>query len=218
VEVVGAVDCAAQIAGDEHALRVGRPLVRTAVLTDRALSVGAATPGEAPFVVRARALGWDVLRRGTGGSGVLHFPGDVAWSIILPRGDPRVGRGFPHAYARFGAGVTRFLAARGVDGRWAGPPAVSDDCCLLSSRGSVLWVGTKVLGGAAQHVTGSTLLHHGILPWGFDPDRVAGVFSLPRTTVERSLTGLGEAGLEPPAPRHLRSLAEAIADALSDPS
>lgn len=176
---------------DDVILRRAVPAVRAAVLTDRAVSYGVGVPPDASFLARAAKAGVPTVRRTTGGTGLLHAPGDLAWSVVLPRSDPRVGHDYVHAYARLGAGVVRFLSERGVDAIWGEPPGSDPDYCLLSARGSVLLVREKVLGGAAQHLAGGALLHHGIVPLELDRALLHKLFGLSSKTQER-LTSLRE--------------------------
>jgi lipoate-protein ligase A len=192
------------------------PAVRAAVLTDRAVSYGIGVRPEAAYLVRAANAGVSVVRRSTGGSGLLHAPGDLAWSIVLPRADPRVGRDYVRAYARFGEGVVRFLSERGVRARWLDPPGTDPDYCLLSARGLVLGHDQKILGGAAQHLTGGALLHSGIVPLEIDRPLLGKLFGLSTTAVNR-LTSLRELGVEGPPEELAWKLAARLADALLRP-
>lgn len=182
-----------EFAADERLLRTGRPAVRVSVLSERALSIGIAVPEAADFVARARAAGLPVVRRSSGGTGVLHEPGDLAWSVVVPRTHPVAGRGFVRAYGRIGAGVVRALARYGVAARWTSAPALDADCCVLSGRGEVLEVERRLLGGAAQHLTGGALLHQGMLAAAVDRPAHELVFGLDRRTLDR-LVGWAELG------------------------
>jgi lipoate-protein ligase A len=152
-----------QIAADEKRLRAGGAGVSLALLTAPCLSLGVAQPTELPVARRARNVGLSVVRRSTGGTSVLCGEGDIAWSIILPRADPRVGRDFTHAYARFGGPITETLARTIGPTDWSPAPGLLEEVCILSSRGQVVRTPRGILGGAAQHRTGVALLHHGIL-------------------------------------------------------
>jgi len=208
------VTCAENIRTDEVILRRGVPAVRAAVLTDRAVSFGVGVHAEAAYLARAAKAGLPVVRRSTGGTGLLHAPGDLAWSIVLPRTDPRVGNDYVRAYARLGEGVVRFLSERGVTAKWVDPPGADPDYCLLSARGSVLSHQEKVLGGAAQHLAGGALLHSGIVPLELDRDLLRTVFALSPKALER-LTSLRELGVQG-APEELAwKLAAGLAGALS---
>ena len=192
------------------------PAVRVAVLTDRAVSVGVGVREGEAYLARAAKEGLPAVRRTTGGTGLLHGPGDLAWSIVLPRSDPRVGSDFVRAYARLGGGVVRFLSERGADCRWSDPPGTDPEYCLLSARGLVLTHGGQVLGGAAQHLAGGALLHHGILPLEVDRPLLRRIFRLSATAAAR-LTSLREVGVTG-APEELAwKLAARLSDALAHP-
>jgi lipoate-protein ligase A len=186
-----------------------------AVLADRGLSVGVGVPESAAYLARARSEGIAVVRRSSGGTGVLHGPGDLAWSVVLPRDHALVGRDFVHAYDRLGRGAVRFLRARGRTARWDPAPGWSEDCCLLGGRGRVLTVDGRVLGGAAQHASRSALLHHGILPFRLDRPAIARVFDLSSPGPVDHLTGLAEQGVDRPTEATARSLAEALVAEIS---
>jgi len=209
------VPCLEDVRADEALLRTGGPVVRVAVLADRALSVGVGVPDQATYLARARAEGIAVVRRSSGGTGVLHAPGDLAWSVVLPRDDPLVGRDFVNAYDRLGRGVVRFLQARGGTARWDPAPGISEYCCLLGSRGRVLTVDGRVLGGAAQHASRAALLHHGILPYRLDRPVLARLFDLEWPGPVDRLVGLDDLGLPRPSASTARSLGETIAHELS---
>jgi len=184
------------------------------VLTDRAVSCGVGVHAEAPYLLRAAKAGVPVVRRTTGGTGLLHAPGDLAWSVVLPRTDPRVGHDYVRAYPRLGEGVVHFLSERGVNARWTDPPGSDPEYCLLSARGSVLNARGLVLGGAAQHLARGALLHHGILPLELDRTLLREIFGLPPKTLQL-LTSLRELGVEG-APEELAwKLAANLSDSLS---
>jgi lipoate-protein ligase A len=202
------------LARDEAALREGRPTVRVARVNSAALSLGVSQRDDAPCAERARALGIPVLRRSSGGLGVYHAPGDLSWSVTLPRTDPRLEKGFRCAYGPLGAGPARLFADAGLQSRWV--PAAGQDpgLCLLGARGEVLEVEGRILGGAAQHLTATTLLHHGILPYEVDSDRLASVFELSAAELTARLVGYAELLPGVPAEVVASSLASALVGAL----
>ncbi|HEV8049833.1 MAG TPA: hypothetical protein VGP88_04505 [Thermoplasmata archaeon] len=188
----GLVEPAENDARDRADLALGHPKVRVARVSAPALSLGVGQSMATPAARRARALGLPVFRRSTGGTGVLLGDGDVVWSIVLPRSDPRVGRDFVHAYPRFGHGVIRTLASFGVEAEWGPALGLSEEYCFLGSRGMALTVGGRVLGGAAQHATRSAVLHHGVLPHTIDRQRLEALFGLAPAYSEPKLTTLLE--------------------------
>lgn len=194
VELVddGLLEPTEDIARDEATLRAGSPTVRVARLASGALSLGIGQPSSAPAARRARALGIPVIRRNTGGTGVLLNDGDIVWSIVLPRTDPRAGRDFVQAYGRFGAGLVRTLASFGVEATWSSPLGLSEEFCFLGSRGFALMNNGRVLGGAAQHATRTAILHHGVAPLTLDRQRLEAVFGLAPAVSELKLTSVLE--------------------------
>lgn len=211
VAVVERISCAAEFAEDERTLRAGGPAVRVAVLSERALSYGVGVRDDAGFVARARAEGIPVVRRTSGGTGVLHEAGDLAWSVVLPREHPAVGRDYARAYHRLGAGVVDFLDRRGLHAEWSPAPGVSDDCCVLSGRGRVLTLGPSILGGAAQHLTRTALLHQGMIARGVDRSATARLFALTEPDALSRLAGIEELGVTDSPGRLARELAREIA-------
>lgn len=211
IAVVDRISCADELAADERSLRAGLPAVRVAVLAGRALSYGVGVREHAGFIARARAEGVAVVRRTSGGSGVLHEAGDLAWSAVLPRGHPAVGRDYARAYDRLGAGVVDWLRRHGVGAAWSPAPGVSDDCCVLSGRGRVLTIGSRIVGGAAQHLTRAALLHQGMIARVVDRSATGRIFGLTEPTVLERLAGLEELGVSESPERLAGELARELA-------
>jgi lipoate-protein ligase A len=209
------ISCAENIREDERLLRAGLTTARVGVLADQAITVGVEVRLSTSYLARARASGLTVERRTSGGTAILHAQGDIAWSLVLPRGDPRVGRDYARAYGRLGSGVVRFLHERGVSAEWTTSPGLSAAYCLLGPRGSVLSVGERILGGAAQHLTGRALLHHGILPRTLDRSLLARIFNLTEARGLGRLTSLTELGQLEPAEVQAHRLAKVLARELS---
>jgi lipoate-protein ligase A len=210
------IRCAENVRADEELLRTAVVGARVAVLGDITVSVGVGVAPSEAYLGRARTAGCPVVRRTTGGSGLLHAPGDLAWTVVLPRQDPRVGPSYVNAYPRLGTGVMRFLETAGVHARWIPASGVSSSYCTLSPRGYVLTVGDHVLGGAAQHVTQNALLHHGILPRTLDRPLIGRIFDLPITGGVGRLTCLEDLGLRERAERQAEALARALAEQLEN--
>lgn len=188
----GRLTASANLDRDEALLREGGPAVRVAILADRTVSVGVAQRPPDPIFGRAQSRGLPLVRRGSGGTGLLHLPGDLVWSVVLPRGHPLVGDDFACAYPRLGQGVVDALRSAGVAGTWSDPLGLSDRFCLLGARGSVLTVGGKAVGGAAQHLTRSALLHQGMLAMSVDRVLLADLFDVSPATLEQRSAAVAE--------------------------
>lgn len=204
-------------AADDRALQLGAPSVRVAVLSEAAVSYGVGVRDPAPYLLRSRDAGLPTIRRSSGGTGVLHAAGDLVWSVVLPRSDPRVGRDFVRAYGRLGAGVVRFLAGRRVRSGWVAPLGLSVDYCVLSGRGEVLAVDSRILGGAAQHVSRTALLHQGMVPLQVDRPLVRRLFAIHDPQAIDRLVGLRDLGLHDPPEELAPELAASIAGSLAPP-
>jgi lipoate-protein ligase A len=207
------ISCAEEFAEDARLLRTGAPAIRVAMLGDAALSYGVGVRDTAEYLASARAMGLPVVRRTTGGTGVLHAPGDLAWSVVLPRTHPAAGRDFVRSYGRLGEGAVRFLRDRGIAAEWVPAPGLAADLCFLSARGEVLSVGPRVLGGAAQHVTRDALLHQGVVPLHVDRRRLQAVFAVPLALLTDRLVGLRELGVRERPEVLAQELLESLAGA-----
>ena len=212
VEVETPTTFAEALGAQEELLRDGLPAAHVAVVRGTVLSVGVGVPETAPYLRRAGEQGVPTVRRSSGGTGILHLDGDLVWAIVLPRSDPRVGRDFVQGYGRFGAGLVQALAVHYVSAAWVPAPGLSTEYCPLSSRGHVLEVGGRVMGAAAQHLTGTALLHHGTLSVSTDRELVRRLFAFPDPSIAERLVGLAERGIDLPPKR----LADAVARELAD--
>jgi len=188
----GPISASEYLARDRQRLSEGRAVTRAGILTDTSVSVGVAVVISPNLTRRCAARGWPIHRRTTGGTGLLHRPGDLLWSVILPAEDARVGRGFVRSYERYGRPIVQALASVGVDARWTPAFGLSDRFCLFGGRGEVLSAGRRALGGAAQHLTRTGLLHHGTVGAGLDREALTELFDVPGALLTERLTAVGE--------------------------
>ena len=109
---------------------------------------------------RAGRLGVDVVRRPTGGRGVLH-DAELTYSVVVPVA--AVGR-LRAAYGVVHAGLAAGLRSLGADARLAagvapGPPRAG--ACFDATAGGEVVAGGRKLAGSAQARIGRALLQHG---------------------------------------------------------
>jgi lipoate-protein ligase A len=201
----------------EDLLRRGVPAVHVAVVRGAVVSVGVGVPEDAPYLRRAEALGVATARRSSGGTGILHMDRDLVWGIVLPRSDPRAGRDFVKAYPRLGRGLVAALVGWGLAGEWAQAPGLSEEYCPLGHRGEVLEVGGRIVGAAAQHLSGGALLHHGTLSLRIDRDLLARVFRMDDPAAADRLVGLEELGVRDRPERLADQVGHALVDQLEKP-
>ncbi|HZY92578.1 MAG TPA: hypothetical protein VFG07_07420 [Thermoplasmata archaeon] len=195
----GWLDAAENLRRDEALLAQGSPAARVARLRGPVVSLGVAQPAGSLVYGRAEREGLPLVRRRSGGTGLLHLEGDLVWSVVLPRPDPRVGRDYSRAYARLGDPLVTTLRGFRIAAAWSPPIGVSTEFCLLAPRGQALCVGERVLGGAAQHVTHRALLHHGTLSVRVDRPRLSTLFAVAPSILERHVTALSELSGAPEA-------------------
>ncbi len=205
------------VRGDEELLGSPAAAVRVVRLATRCLSYGVGEAPSADYVRRAEERGIAQVARATGGSGLLHEAGDLAWSIVLPRTDPRVGREFPRAYARFGDGVVGWLRSLGIAAEWGEAPGTAPRYCTLSDRGHVLRAGGRIVGGAAQHLTRHGFLHQGTVSVQIDRPEIDAVFDLPPPSPTSALGALDELLVTPASAAEYARLRGALAEALARP-
>ncbi len=125
------------------------------------LSLGRNEPGaEAYDFARARRLGIDVVRRPTGGRGVLH-DAELTYAVVAPI--TRAGR-VRAAYLMVQRALAGALRSLGADARLAAPAVVgaprAGACFDATAEGEVVAGGRK-LTGSAQARIGAGLLQHG---------------------------------------------------------
>jgi lipoate-protein ligase A len=202
---------------DEAQLAAGRVGVRAAVLSARSVSYGIGVSESAAYVRRAAARGIPRVHRSTGGTGLLHEPGDLLWTVVLPRNHPALAGGYTRAYPRLGAGVVLGLRTVAVDAGWVPAPGLLDRYCTLSGRGSVLAAGPWVIGGAAQHLAGPYLLHHGVVSGRIDRSAIADLFEVPIGPATERLGSLADVIDPVPTRTVARAVRAAIAADLAIP-
>jgi lipoate-protein ligase A len=170
--------------------------------------------GQDPATVDRAAcgtLGVPVLRRITGGTGVLHGE-DLAASLVLPPQHPWVPS-IPGLYLRFLAAVAQALQGLGVSVRQAppapGPQGPRSPICFEDDRGETLWAAGRKSVGCAQARRRDGVLIHGMILRGVDAALQAAVYG---TDPSRILKALG-AVATPPPPR--AAMADAVAGAIA---
>jgi len=207
-------DPAADLAREED-------LVRRAVLDGPALLLyGWDRPvlvlgyGQDPATVdRAACVAWDVkvLRRITGGTGVLHGE-DLAATLALPPDHPWA-LSIPGLYRHFLEAIVRAMSGLGVSlerpAPATGPRGPRSPICFEDDRGETLRTGNRKSVGCAQARRRTGVLVHGMILRGVDAGLQAAVYG---TTPARILDALGAVAAPPPS---RATMCDAVADALA---
>ena len=201
----------------QAASETGRPVGLACRWSRPVLVLGYGQEASTVDLVACRRLGVPVLRRATGGTGVL-YDGDLALSLALPSGHPwatTIGA----LYDAFVESVRSSLASAGVSTeRGTGRARVGErsPICFEDHLAETLALGGKKLLGCAQARRREAVLIHGALLLGVDAALQAQVYGVPQSRIERIL------GRVPPgayaSPEALaRSLAEDLASRLGEP-
>lgn len=128
------------------------------------------------------ALGYELVRRNTGGRAILHTD-ELTYSVTAPAEDPRMTGGVMDAYLRISngllAGLQRLgLAAEKAAGDVRTGPDVSAACFEVPSAYEITARGRKLMGSAQSRRKGY-VLQHGSLPLTGDIARLVDVLALP---------------------------------------
>jgi lipoate-protein ligase A len=150
---------------------------------------------------RLRGLGWDLVRRPTGGRAILHTA-ELTYSVIAPMSEPRVVGGVIESYRQLSAGLMQGVELLGLNvraeknpkssqtpeaerrGQIPNPnlqspehpstPSPNPVCFETSSDYEITANGRKLLGSAQVRKQG-VVLQHGTLPLTGDVARIVEV-------------------------------------------
>lgn len=147
-------------------------------------------------------LGIDVVRRFTGGRGVLHDD-ELTYSVAASTADG-VPRGVAASYRYLSEALAEAYRLLGVEASVTERDRVhsASAACYLATTRADLSLGAMKLSGSAQVWSGSTVLQHGSFTLSRDIEREAQVFGLsPEETVllgEKTSTIHDALGRRPP--------------------
>ena len=135
-----------------------------------------------------RRLGYDWVRRATGGRAILHTD-ELTYSIITHRHDPRVQGGVLESYRALSrgllAGLER-LGASAVQAKGEKPrQGMEGAACFDTPSHYEVTLNGKKLVGSAQARRKRMILQHGTLPLQGDITRIFEVLALPETEKSR---------------------------------
>jgi lipoate-protein ligase A len=140
------------VAGAPPALRLYR-------WTRPALSLGRFQPAADVDDDACARLGVDVVRRPTGGRGLLHG-GDLTYAVAMPLPSGPDGR-VDAVYRRLAGALIAGLAGLGVEAAVARHDGPAGPVCFAGQQGADLRVGDRKLCGSAQVRRDGAVLQHG---------------------------------------------------------
>ncbi|MBX2999513.1 MAG: lipoate--protein ligase family protein [Caldilineaceae bacterium] len=144
---------------------------------------------------RIKILGYDLVRRTTGGRAILHTD-ELTYSAVAAADEPRMAGGVMDAYLRLSNGLLAGLQALGLmaekaAGNVRAGPDVSAACFEVPSAYEITAGGRKLMGSAQSRRQGH-VLQHGSLPLTGDITRLVDVLSLPAGEAAQLRRQLGE--------------------------
>jgi lipoyl(octanoyl) transferase len=217
-------DGAMNMAVDEAILRAvaggkSPPTLRLYAWEPPCLSLGRAQSASDANRLALEALGFDLVRRPTGGRAILHID-ELTYSLVAPEKDPRVTGGVVESYRRISAGlmhgierlgVTSIVADQRAEEREKGP------VCFEVPSDYEITLGGRKLVGSAQMRSRGVVLQHGAVPLRGDISRICPLLTVHPNPdrVRARATTLGEAlgrnvAWEEVAEALMRGFAEAL--------
>ena len=196
---------AAAVAGGEARLRLY-------AWSPPAVSIGLhQSPEGACDPAACAALGWDGVRRPTGGRAVLHAADEVTYAVALPLG--AAPEGVLAAYALLAEGLLQGYRRLGLPAQFALGRRLHErtGACFDAPAAHEIVCGGRKIAGSAQVRRAGYLLQHGSLPVRFDPALHARLLGLPpaaAAALGRRAAGIADF-LSPPPPWRVVALAMA---------
>lgn len=151
------------------------PTLRLYAWQPACLSLGYAQPVQNIDKPSLTALGWDLVRRPTGGRAILHTD-ELTYAIIAPLSEPRVRGTVLESYSRLAQALVHSLHLLSVPAEITGTnpnhgPLTQPICFEQPSDYEIVADGKKILGSAQARRLGG-VLQHGSLPLHGDLTRI----------------------------------------------
>lgn len=132
-------------------------------------------------LARTRALGYDLVRRPTGGRAILHTD-ELTYSVAGPQANPVLAGAVLDSYLRLSQGLLAGLARLGLSVTKAPPASRSaadaGPVCFEVPSAYEIVAGGKKLVGSAQSRRQGWVLQHGTLPLAGDVTRLVDVIAV----------------------------------------
>ena len=148
------------------------PTLRLYAWQPPCLSLGYAQPAADVDQERLAALGWELVRRPTGGRAILHTD-ELTYAVIGPQREPRMQGSILESYQRLSRALLAALRLLGLPVQAHSLPSENQNgntkgpvCFEVPSNYEIIVHGKKLV-GSAQARKHEGVLQHGTLPlWG----------------------------------------------------
>lgn len=142
------------------------------------LSIGYAQPLADVDQARLQALGWDLVRRPTGGKAILHAD-ELTYAITGPAKHPLFAGGILPSYRRLSQPLAKFLLGMELPVVTAehNPNSTDNPICFQIPAAYEITVHGKKVIGSAQHRKARAVLQHGSIPLTGDLTRICQALS-----------------------------------------
>jgi lipoate-protein ligase A len=161
------------------ASRESPPTLRLYSWSPPCLSLGSAQPISQVDLDRLESIGWDIVRRPTGGRAILHTD-ELTYSLTAPANYPHLQGGVLQGYKYISQGLIAALSILGLEVELQPEVNLSEEerrhpvCFQLPSSYEITVEGKKLVGSAQLRRVGG-VLQHGSLPLSGDIGRITNV-------------------------------------------
>ena len=141
----------------------GQPVLRIYSWRPKAISLGYAQKVDREIDLEmAKALGWDVVVRPTGGGIVFHNEAEVTYSLVIGKDDPLFPKGLIPAYRKISTALIAGLAILGIKSEISPSPSMMERgaerrrggarglCFNYPAEYEVVAAGKKIVGSAQK--------------------------------------------------------------------
>jgi lipoyl(octanoyl) transferase len=162
------------------------PTLRFFAWEPPALSLGMAQPAADANRAALDRLGWDLVRRPTGGRAILHTD-ELTYSIAVREDHPLAKGGVLESYRRLSRGLLAGLRALGVEVQAESDRArgAAGAVCFETPSSYEITAGGRKLIGSAQARMQGGVLQHGTLPLDGDLARILLALASSATSAEQ---------------------------------
>jgi lipoate-protein ligase A len=203
----GHLDAAENMRRDELLHDAARPIVRLYGWQPEAVSLGNSQTEADLDLEAVREYGLDVVKRGTGGGGILHNATEVTYAIVLPIDHPSLSTNITQSFGLLSRGVVNALHSLELPAELESmPDRTRDALCYVRVQGTNVMVRGRKISGGAQRRTKWAVLQHGTVIVDRDELRLARVFRADPAVIEAKVTSLALEGISPTRARIIEAL------------